>query len=81
MLVHKNILLKTNFFIITIRKSVAATENDERVDGEERRGCKGEGWSNGKLITSSIKIAMIHHDVWTGCGSGFIKGRTGYLTG
>jgi hypothetical protein len=49
--------------------------------GERDRGCEGEGLRNEKLITSSIKIAMIHHDVWTGCSSRLIKGRTGKLSG
>jgi hypothetical protein len=45
-----------------VRQRLAATENDERGMVERDKGCKGEG-RNEKLITSSIKIAMIHHDV------------------
>ncbi|KDR08071.1 hypothetical protein L798_02218 [Zootermopsis nevadensis] len=42
-------------------------EGDKCCEGRER---------NEKLITSSIKIEMIHHDVWTGCGRRLIKDRT-----
>jgi hypothetical protein len=81
-LIQTNVLWKMKYCDISVKKSVTATENDERVDGWERhRGCGGEGWRNEKLITSSIKIAMIHHDVWTGCSSRLIKGRMGKLSG
>jgi hypothetical protein len=66
-----------------VRQRLAATENDDRRMFEGDKGCEGGG-HNEKLITSSIKIAMIHHDVWKGCSSRSIKrncqGRQGLIT-